>query len=116
MLRFSVGIYFLCTDCISISRMEYVSLMLSGSYMVFLRVLLYSRTTKTTYKFGFPENWLLLHPTCHHNYENLEELIKNFVETPNRWGNAEMFYLWGHSYEFDNNDNWDVIDKFAEYA
>ena len=76
----------------------------------------YSRTTKSTYKFGFPENWLMLHPTCHHNYENLEELIKNFVEKPNRWGNAEMFYLWGHSYEFDNNDNWEVIEKFAEYA
>ena len=76
----------------------------------------YSRTTKATYQFGFPENWLQLHPTCHHNYENLDELIKKFVETPNRWGNAEMFYLWGHSYEFDNNDNWDVIERFAEYA
>lgn len=76
----------------------------------------YSRTTKSTYSFGFPENWLTLHPTCHHNYENLDELIKKFVETPNRWGNAEMFYLWGHSYEFDDNDNWDVIERFAEYA
>ncbi len=76
----------------------------------------YARTTKATYQFGFPENWLLLHPTCHHDYENLDELIKNFVETTNRWGNAEMFYLWGHSYEFDQNDNWDVIEKFAEYA
>lgn len=76
----------------------------------------YARTTKSTFQFGFPENWLLLHPTCHHNYENLENLIKEFVETPTRWGNAEMFYLWGHSYEFDNNDNWNVIEKFAEYA
>ena len=76
----------------------------------------YARTVQSTYNFKFPENWLLLHPTCHHNYENLEELIKKFVETPSRWGNAEMFYLWGHSYEFDNNDNWDVIEKFAEYA
>lgn len=76
----------------------------------------YARTVKSTYAFDFPENWLLLHPTCHHNYEKLEELIKNFVETPSRYGNAEMFYLWGHSYEFDNNDNWDVIERFAEYA
>ena len=76
----------------------------------------YARTVKDTYQFEFPENWLILHPTCHHNYEKLEELIKKFVETPNRHNNAEMFYLWGHSYEFDNNDNWDVIEKFAEYA
>ena len=45
-----------------------------------------------------------------------KELIKTFIETPHRHGNSEMFYLWGHSYEFDNNDNWDIIEKFAEYA
>ena len=76
----------------------------------------YARTVKSTCSFNFPENWLTLHPTCHHNNERLEELIKTFVEVPNRFGNAEMFYLWGHSYEFDNNDNWEVIEKFAEYA
>lgn len=76
----------------------------------------YARTVKSTYGFNLPENWLALHPTCHHNYENLQELIKKFVETPNRYNHIEMFYLWGHSYEFDNNDNWDVIEKFAEYA
>ena len=27
-----------------------------------------------------------------------------------------MFYLWGHSYEFDENDNRDVIEKFAEFV
>lgn len=27
-----------------------------------------------------------------------------------------MFYLWGHSYEFDNDDNWQVIEDFAAYA
>lgn len=76
----------------------------------------YARTTKSTHSFDFPENWLKLHPTCHHIDEKLDELIKKFVETPNRWSNAEMFYLWGHSYEFDNNDNWEMIEKFAEYA
>ena len=25
-----------------------------------------------------------------------------------------LFYLWGHSYEFDNNDNWQVIEEFAK--
>ncbi len=75
----------------------------------------YARTTKATNQFAFPENWLALHPTCHHNCANLMELAKNFVETPNRHKNAEMFYLWGHSYEFDNDDNWDVIENFAQY-
>ncbi len=76
----------------------------------------YARTVKSTYKFNFPENWLTLHPTCHHKDARLEELITKFVETTNKHHNAEMFYLWGHSYEFDNDDNWDVIEKFAAYA
>ena len=25
-------------------------------------------------------------------------------------------YVWGHSYEFTNNDNWDVIERFASLA
>ena len=76
----------------------------------------YSRTTVTTEMFKIPTNWLKLETTCHHNNPKLMEMIKNFVEVENRWGNAEMFYLWGHSYEFDNDDNWDVIEKFCEYA
>lgn len=27
-----------------------------------------------------------------------------------------MFYLWGHSYEFDNDDNWNVIEEFAAHT
>jgi len=76
----------------------------------------YARTTEATYRFEFPENWLLLHPTCHHNYDNLETLVKEFIEKPHKCGKAEMFYLWGHSYEFDDRDNWEVIEKFAKYA
>lgn len=76
----------------------------------------YARTVKSTHSFAFPENWLKLHPTCHHNDEKLDELIKKFIEQENQWGDAQMFYLWGHSYEFDNDNNWDLIEKFAEYT
>lgn len=76
----------------------------------------YARTVRSTHSFAFPENWLTLHPTCRHNDERLEELIKIFVETTNKYNNPEMFYLWGHSYEFDNDDNWDVIERFCKYA
>ncbi len=74
----------------------------------------YARTTKATFRFDLPENWLTLHPTCHHNYEKLPLLAQSFVEKQNKWGTPELFYLWGHSYEFDNDDNWDVIERFAE--
>ena len=75
----------------------------------------YSRTTKATESFGLPENWLMLDPTCHHNNPRLMELAKQFVEEDPRWGTVWMFYLWGHSYEFDDNDNWNVIEEFCEY-
>ncbi len=77
----------------------------------------YSRTTKSTESFKLPENWLELHPTCHHNNPKLMELSKKFVEEKSRYiCDNWLFYLWGHSYEFDNNDNWEVIEKFAEYV
>lgn len=76
----------------------------------------YSRTAKATLNFKLPENWLTLHPTCHHKAPQLMELAKQFVEkTPRYVSDNWMFYLWGHSYEFDNNDNWNVIEEFAEY-
>lgn len=74
----------------------------------------YARTTKDTHKFKLPENWLELHPTCHHNYTGLEDLTKKFVNEPSWLGNIEMFYLWGHSYEFDNDNNWNVIEDFVK--
>ena len=76
----------------------------------------YARTTNSTYNFKLPQDWLELHPTCHHKSDRLCDLIKEFVENSRPWGNAEMFYLWGHSYEFDNDNNWEVIERFASYA
>ena len=26
-----------------------------------------------------------------------------------------LFYVWGHSYEFNDNDNWSIMEEFAEY-
>ncbi len=73
----------------------------------------YARTVLATEGFGFPENWLEWHPTCHHNHPDLMELAKKFAEDPCE-GNR-MFYLWGHSYEFDLHNNWDVMEAFAKY-
>lgn len=75
----------------------------------------YARTTKATHSFNLPENWLTLHPTCHHNDEKLTNLAERFVEKHNKWGYPELFYLWGHSNEFDRDNNWSVIENFAKY-
>ena len=76
--------------------------------------IVYSRTTACTEKFDIPTDWLRLPATCHHDNPRLMELSKKFVEEkPNRtpW----LFYVWGHSYEFEQKDNWHVIEEFAEY-
>ena len=44
------------------------------------------------------------------------ELLESFITADPYPARTMLFYLWGHSYEFDNNDNWDVIEKFAERA
>ena len=79
----------------------------------------YARTTANTERFNVPEDWLRMPATCHHNNPRLMELAKTFVEakdSQHTWSNTPMlFYLWGHSYEFNDNDNWNVIEEFAAY-
>ncbi len=74
----------------------------------------YARTIKSTESFAFPTNWLTLNPTCHHNNKRLMELAEKFA-AGDPWNRSTMFYLWGHSFEFDNDNNWDVIENFAKY-
>lgn len=73
----------------------------------------YARTTKSTNRFLPQKNLLEFDPTCHHNAENLMDLAKSFIELKPR--TQKIFYIWGHSYEFDNNNNWNVIEEFCEY-
>ena len=75
----------------------------------------YSRTTVSTENYQLPEDWLRLPATCHHNCARLNELGDAFIAWKMCPSDApQMFYLWGHSYEFDTHNNWDVIEKFAE--
>ncbi len=79
----------------------------------------YSRTTVSTEAFAIPEDWLRMPATCHHKNPRLMELAKAFVEAENdkkyKRNNPMLFYLWGHSYEFNDDDNWEIIEEFAQY-
>ena len=79
----------------------------------------YSRTVTSTEKFDMPTDWLKLPATCHHNNPRLMELAKKFVEDPPTTyfpgRKVKLFYLWGHSFEFNNNGNWNIIEDFCEY-
>ena len=80
--------------------------------------LVYGRTTNATHAFDLPKDWRLLPPTCHHGDPRLTELCEAFLEKDLSEGylpglRPQLFYLWGHSYEFNDNDNWEIIEDFA---
>lgn len=72
----------------------------------------YSRTVKQHEKFSLPENYLEWHPTCHHKNPKLMQLTKAFVE--GKFSAQSLFYVWGHSYEFDTDENWELIEEFSQ--
>lgn len=71
----------------------------------------YSRVVGNTDSFAIPEDFLRWKSTCHHNH-NLLELGQKFLEL-NKKQYLYMMYVWGHSYEFDNNNNWELIEEFC---
>lgn len=74
----------------------------------------YARTVVSTERFDLPTDWLRLPATCHHANPRLMELAKKFAEKE-VVAHPKMFYLWGHTYEFDDSDNWNIIEEFTEY-
>ena len=60
-----------------------------------------------------PTDWLRMSATCHHKNPRLMELADKFrAAAP--YALPKLFYLWGHTYEFADNDNWYIIEQFAE--
>ena len=73
----------------------------------------YGRTVTSTHGFAMPEDFLRWDPTCHHADPELFELTDKFIDL-HKTQYLYMFYLWGHSYEFERDDNWNIIEKFSK--
>lgn len=75
----------------------------------------YARTVWSHHTFQLPDEWLKWNPTCHHNDVRFAELTEKFADEKVSDGeDGWLFYLWGHTYEFRANDNWNVIENFFE--
>ena len=68
--------------------------------------------------FDIPTDFYAWMPTAHHNNPKVFEYIEKFnafkedgVYTASKM--PKLFYLWGHTYEFDRHDNWDRIEKIC---
>ena len=72
----------------------------------------YCRTVGSTDSFGMPENYLKWTATCHHNH-NLLENGQKFVELF-KAQYLYMMYVWGHSFEFTRDNNWELIEEFCQ--
>lgn len=77
--------------------------------------ILFARTVTSSRKFDIPEDWLRLPPTCHHDDPRLMTMADKFInrKESNIYG-CWLFYVWGHSYEFERDDNWHIIWDFCE--
>lgn len=51
--------------------------------------------------------------TCHHNY-HLMDYARTFAEFQKKQY-LKCLYVWGHSYEFDRDDNWGLMEEFCAY-
>lgn len=79
--------------------------------------IVYARTTTETECFDIPQDFLAMPTTCHHDNPRLNELVDKFLapDINYYWAvTPRLFSLWGHSYEFNDNNNWDVIENFAK--
>ena len=80
----------------------------------------YARTTRSHGDLVLPNDFHAWCPTAHHNDPGLFEYIERFLSFEyagwQKISNAAplLFYLWGHSYEFDRDANWDRLEEIGK--
>lgn len=72
----------------------------------------YARTVASHGGFQMPNDFLQWHPSCHH--KNMLELADTFLQLEQRHSRMALLYVWGHSYEFENDNNWEILEQFGE--
>lgn len=82
--------------------------------------IVYSRTLGgDNNSFQLPQDWYAWMPTAHHNNPQIMEYIDEFVnmdlstKTYCARRQPRLFYMWGHSYEFRNADNWEHLEEIC---
>ncbi|WNQ09503.1 polysaccharide deacetylase family protein [Paenibacillus aurantius] len=74
----------------------------------------YSRVVASTGNFSMPDDWHEWQPTCHHKH-NLMKQAETFVSL-HKAQYLYLMYVWGHSYEFDLDGNWELMEEFCAFA
>jgi len=61
---------------------------------------------------ALPQELLRWKPTCHHN-DKLLERAEKFLHVPG-YEKMPLFYIWGHSFEFERENTWPLMEQLAE--
>lgn len=72
----------------------------------------YARTITSSHGFSLPDDMMRLCPTVWHGewdalFRLADELLRAEPSSP------ALLYIWGHSYEFDVRDEWELFEKFC---
>ena len=74
----------------------------------------YSRTITSNNSFELQDNLLRFNPTVYIRKPGImRELAEQFVEL--KADTPQIFYIWGHSYEFDIDNSWAKFDEFCKF-
>ena len=70
-------------------------------------------------RFELPDDWLFWMPNAHHDNPMVMEYIDRFMaidhDTMYKASRTpKLFFLWGHSFEFDSKGNWDHLAEICE--
>lgn len=74
----------------------------------------YARTTVSSGNFDWQSDLHVFRPTVYHHAEwaRMEQLADEFLAMkPDR---PQIFYIWGHAYEFDIRNEWDRFEAFLK--
>lgn len=92
----------------------------NGSYSAEIKQLFrqlgiaYARVVESKANYELPTDPLEWHPTCHHTDPELMKKAEYFANFKKKQY-LKLMYVWGHSYEFDSRNGWEVIEEFCKY-
>lgn len=102
------GVVGMAYPCGGVNNNDYVANVIKNNTPI-----RYARTITSTHSFDLQDNLLRFHPTVYHHVEmdKMFELGREFLALSPK--TPKLFYIWGHSYEFDIRNDWDRFEEFC---
>lgn len=74
----------------------------------------YARVVGDTHDFAIPHDYMTWKATCHHSHDLLENGERFAALDKTQY--LYLMYVWGHSYEFATEADWDLMQRFCLLA